>query len=232
MSDQYSLSVLRGGTGVFFGEIHTADTTDFPDDYPALAAIDFDYDSTFLINHPAAFSDFQQSKFQLDLLFRVVDQGEGEFERMAINEFVVTLLGIRQALPVQAIWLDHAGIFVGKDDLEEYTDYFNTQEGMPPIANPHPLFFGVRFKENADSISGWSKGLTLLGKPEIYVDANNISLLDVARIVFNCGVMTGDGRVLNPGETLSMGDHFCKIESFEIEGAPALRIVPVPENNQ
>ena len=133
--DTFVLGAFRGHTANFLGEVKPITGDEAPAYYPALLAAQIPYDETFLINHPQAFADYRASRYKVDLTFRMMKEDNLVTHS---NEFVITLLGIVQTLPVQAAWIEHLGIFVGKQNLVEYTNYQCSQNGETSF--PYPLY--------------------------------------------------------------------------------------------
>jgi hypothetical protein len=130
------------------------------------------------------------------------------------NEFVITLLGIVQTLPVQAAWIEHLGIFVGKQNLVEYTNYQCSQNGETSF--PYPLFFGTLVGDG----KAWTTGLAYFAHQDIVIEASSF---DAMRTLFNVGISVVDGSTFAPGQTMETGGMHYRIEAGELFGRPAVR---------
>ncbi|WP_137938960.1 hypothetical protein [Chitinivorax sp. B] len=215
--------VIRGETGVYIGHVEPIQHDAHPNYYPDIAQIDIPYDETYLINHHEAFADFQSCHYEVPFSFRMVEQDN---PLIVHNEFVITLLGIRQVLPVDAIWLDHLSIFVGRLDIEEYTDYACTQDGMPPASIPYPLLFGVLFQQDKGIFRTWSTGLNHFQHPNLLVESNSISALDAARVVFNACMSVAGDKQFQAGESMETAGIRCQIADCVWDEKPMLKFIP------
>lgn len=217
------LAAFRGENAILLEPIVAVDLGNLPEHYPAMAALPLDYDATFLINHQAAYADFQRAAYEVPFTYRTL---ASYGKQTALLELALTLLGLRQALDIEAVWLDHAGMFVGKQDLQEFTDYVNTQDGMPPESVPYPLFFGVHYRQDGNGYTAWSRGLVELDHPEIFVHTESHTLLETVSLIFNSSMFIQAGRIFQPGESLSCGAFTCTIAAADFNGVPACQLLP------
>ena len=177
------MRLMRGRTAVYLEHPQPTDPENFPEGHAGLLDTGIDYDSTYLINPRAAFEDFQSSAFEANVWFRIVTE-PGDDMRLWQNDFVGALLGIHQCAPVQAIWIDHLRLFVGKVDFDEYVSYRQTTDDMPPPSTPYPLMFGTLIERRGDGVRAWTTGLAEFDHPEFYIEEAALAPIDAARLLF------------------------------------------------
>lgn len=217
------VSVFRGETVVSISHPCKVNGDEYPAYYPAIADIEIDYDSTYLINHSKAFADYKTATYKMELCFRIAAQNNCIIPQ---QEFVLTLLGIQQEVLIQAMYVHHLGIFIGSEDIEEYTAYVNTQSGIKESI-PYPMFFGVLVKNVEDYVQAWTTGLEYFYHKNIILSSPNIAAFDSAKILFNSGMEVIRGRKFKAGETMQTGNLYCKIENTAFDdGIEALAFIP------
>lgn len=81
---------FRGGTYVVVAHAVPADHAEHPRAFPAMAAVDIVYGSTFRIDHQAGYADFLAARFESELTFRI--QADPQARQIAHNEWAATLL--------------------------------------------------------------------------------------------------------------------------------------------
>jgi hypothetical protein len=206
------IGAFRGPTANAFGDVKPVTGDEVPAYYEALLAAKVPYDETFLINHPQAIADYRACRYKVDLTFRMMKE---ETLVTHSNELAITLLGVQQTLPVEAIWFEHLGIFVGRKNLVEYTNYQNSQGGAK-TSFPYPLFFGTLVGNGR----AWTTGLSQFGHKDIFIEEDSF---DAMRTLFNVGISVVNGTRFQPGETMETAHMRYRIEDGELAGEPALR---------
>lgn len=219
------IGVLRGHSAVYLGHPVAVDHDNHPSYYPAVTQTGIDYDSTYLINPLAAWQDFQRAQHELSFLFKIV-QEEGHDMRVWQNGLFTALLGIHQVQPLHALWLDHLHLFIGQTDLAEYLGYRDTTDGTP-ASQPDPLMFGtLTARDEAGVWQSWTTGLDQFGHPNLHVGAPGLSAIDSLRPLFNVGRMVIAGTHMRPGETMSTGSFFARIEACTFRDEAMLKLIP------
>lgn len=211
--DTFAIGAFRGHTANFLGPVEPVTGDEAPAYYPALVAAKIPYDETFLVNHPQAYRDYRASRWKCELTFRIMKEDNLVTN---VNELVITLLGIQQTLPVTAVWLEHLGIFVGRKDLVELTNYQCSTTGEA-TAFPYPLFFGTIVADG----KAWTTGLSIFEHHDIYIDTGEP--FAAMRTLFNAGISVVDGNRFAAGQTMETGGMQYVIEHGELFGKPAVR---------
>lgn len=212
---------FRGGTFVIVAHAVPVNHAEHPRAFPAMAAVDIDYDTTFCIDHKAGYADFLAARFESELTFRI--QAEPQVRKMAHNEWVAVLLGIHQAYPLCAVWLHHLGVLVGRVDLDEYLDYAQAQAERPPQFAPM-LAVGTLIAQDGVLTRAWTYGLEHFDHPNVYVEEPHLEPLEALRIVFNTGHSVTSGWRLAAGDTLETGALHCRALEGVLDDEPALRL--------
>ena len=215
---------LRGATYVILERPEPIKSSEIPDNYPEVTKVNINYDETHLVNPKRAFADFQESHYQIELLFRIVE--DDDEPKISHNEWAAVLLGIYQEHPINSAWFHETGILIGKEDLEEFTSYANTQNGKICQFSPS-LAFGVFITQNDDVIKAWSTGLNHFNHKNIFIESKNITPFDAIRVVFNVGYMITGKNQFKENETIEIQDIFCKILSAKLFDEDALKFTPI-----
>jgi hypothetical protein len=195
-----------------------------PQHYPSLLPVNIDYDETFLVNPNRAYECFLEANYQVELQFRVIKNIDEP--KIAHNEWVAVLLGIFQVFTIDALWFRELGVLIGKEDLEEFTDYANSQDSGSQQFSPS-LAFGTFVSQHGNIITAWSSGLEHFSHKNIFLESERITPMDALRVIFNAGYMVTSEHHYENGETMQVGNVFCKIEAGTLLGEEALRFIPV-----
>jgi hypothetical protein len=188
---------FKGGAAVLIGEVGTLNQDNFPDDYPITATV-VDRD-TYLIDHNLSFEAFKTCRYSLPIAVRVMKE---EGIPTLLNELVISLAGIRQALQADCIWLDHASMFVGTEDFDEYSNYLNITEEAPQITNPDPLYFGIHFSSTSPVVEGYTRGIERFAGYELAICLTDANPIEAAGALLDTGRYAISGATFEPGETM------------------------------
>ncbi|MCL2777196.1 MAG: hypothetical protein FWD73_04265 [Polyangiaceae bacterium] len=216
---------FRGGTFVKLKRSRPADLKAVVaacPDYPNLADVDIDWDSTFLINPKVAWEDVQRASHEIKFGFRIV--AEPDQPRIAHNELVATLLGIHQAAPLQALWLRSLGALIGRRDLDEYLAYANSNTEGASVQFAPMLAFGSFVRRDGDTVTAWTTGLAHFGHDDLWLEENGMNPMDAQLLIFNTGCMITGGHHYPAGDTMETSDVHCRFLQEPFKGKPALRL--------
>lgn len=216
-----SLRGFRGGTFVVLGAIKAIEHGPLRQRCAPLAALDFDFEQTYLIDPKKALADYQGARYSVRVRLRVEAPAD---RRVCHADLACALLGLDQCCPLAALWLEGPQLLVGRDDLDEYLAYQNTQDGAKPRL-PHSLMFAVNLVAGDRGVQGWTKGLDFFGHPELLVEPGAFEAADAARVLYNSALHVTNGNRYGDGESLSTGSLRCRIEGATSDGEPALRLV-------
>ena|GEM_PF-877853 len=216
---------FRGGTLVWLKKPRPADLQAVVaacPDYPNLAKVNIDWDSAFCINPKAAWKDVQRASHEIEFVFRIV--AESNQPKMAHNELVATLLGIHQAAPLQALWLHSLGVLIGRQDLDEYLAYAdsNTEEARAQFAPM--LAFGSFVRRDADTLTAWTTGLGHFDHDDLWLEEKGLNPNDALALIFNTGYMITGGHRYPAGDTMETRNVHCRFLQEPFRGKPALRL--------
>lgn len=223
----YEYLLFRGNTNLRFGKGGLFDHADEPlsSHYPEVSKLNLPYDKTHLIDQNAAWIDFKSAKYRIPLRF--VMPKERTSPLVALNEFNLSLLGIRQAYPLRAFYFEPAELLVGQKDIEEYTEYANSNSEQKP-RYAYPITFGVFVKNNNNIISAYTSGLNIHGHSDLYMEIQDTQYqpIEVAQLLFNSACYITDGNSYRSGQSMSSGSISCKIEDVQFNGKSYLKLVP------
>ena len=161
----------------------------------------------------------------MKVVFRI-EKNKAE-PKIAQNEWNTTLLGIHQVIPINAAWIHHLGILVGKSDLDEFTGYASSQPGSPPPQFAPPMAFGILFQKKDAVLKVWSTGLAELDKQNVFLEEPNAHLGEAFQIIFNAAYALTSNWPFNPGDIADVGGIPCLIKAGNLGEQPALQFVPV-----
>jgi hypothetical protein len=215
---------FRGETYVRLNHPSAIKKKKAPQHYPGVAQADIDYNATFLVNPRRAYECFLEASYQVELEFRIIKNIDEP--KIAHNEWVAVLLGLFQVFPIDAMWFRELGILIGKEDLEEFTDYANSQDSGSLQFSPS-LAFGTFVAQHGNTVTAWSSGLEHFNHKNIFLEIDGITPMDALRVIFNTGYMVTSEHQYENGETMKVGNVFCKIEDGTLFGEEALRFIPV-----